>query len=259
MSGPALTVLTHRPHAPLRLYCLPPGGLGPEFYLPWCSVLPSSIELCAARLPGRGSLAGQLNVTDPRHLTAALADVIHAQGDARPFAVFGHCIGALLAFTTTHRLRRTHRRRPVLLAVSALPAPHQLGAHARGFGLRLTNGQATIADLIGPLPSDVTQDPDRLATAYTPLLADLLLVLQYRHDHEAPLDGELAIYGGEDDIVTPRDQLSAWNDLVATPTAVRLFPGGHSYLIDQAEALVSRLSNDLHAATRHTRTEPLPP
>lgn len=46
---PTLSVLTRRPEARWRLYCLPPGGIGPEFYLPWRSFLPSSVELCAVQ------------------------------------------------------------------------------------------------------------------------------------------------------------------------------------------------------------------
>jgi surfactin synthase thioesterase subunit len=244
---PTLSIPVPRPRAPWRVYCLPPGGFGAEFYLPWCSFLPSSIELCGVRLPGRGSLADQPNLTNPRDLTAAVAEVIQKQGDARPFAIFGHCVGALMAFTTTLRLRRIHRRPPILLAVSALAAPH-LGSYARAFGLRLASGHAAMSEVTGLPPEHLRQNPERLATAYVPLLADLLLALQYRHHKEPPWEGDLAIYGGEDDPLTTLEQLSAWNDLVATPTAVHLFPGGHMYLTQVTETVVHQLSNDLHSA-----------
>lgn len=246
----ALAVLAHRPQAALRLYCLPPAGLGPEFYLPWPPLLPPTVELCAVQLPGRGHLADQPSLTDPRQLAAALADLIHTQDDARPFALFGHSIGALLAFATTCRLRRTQRRLPVLLALSAMSAPHA-GDFGYALGLRLAAGGGGLADLIGPIPETVLRDPRQLAAAYVPLLADVLLLLHYRHHHEAPLEVDLALYGGESDPVHSSDQLTAWNDLVTTPTVPRIFPGGHMYPINQAAALIDQLGKDLHAATRY--------
>lgn len=246
---PTLSIPVPRPRAPWRVYCLPPGGFGAEFYQPWCSFLPSTIELCGVRLPGRGSLADQPNLTNPEHLSAAVADVIQQQDDARPFAIFGHCVGALIAFTTALRLRRLHRRPPILLAVSALAAPH-LGSYAHAFGLHLASGPAAMSEVTGLPPEYLRQNPERLATAYVPLLADVLLALQYRYHEEPPWEGDLAIYGGKDDPLTTHEQLSAWNDLAATPTAVRLFPGGHMYLTQVTEAVVNQLSNDLHSAAR---------
>ncbi|MGQ0777109.1 MAG: thioesterase II family protein [Pseudonocardiales bacterium] len=247
---PTLAVLAARPDADVRLYCFPPAGFGPEFYLPWSPLLAPTIELCAVCLPGHGAVADQLCVTDLRQLTAALADLVHTPGDNRPFALFGHSSGALLAFTTACRLRRTHHRLPVLLAVSAFPAPH-LDTYGRTFGLRLVSGQTTIADFIGPLYEPTRLTPDQVATALAPLFADFLLSLQYRHHDEAALELDLALYGGKSDPVVPIDQLGAWNDLATTPATPCLFPGGHMYPLDQAEALIDQLDKDLHAALRH--------
>ncbi|GAA1300436.1 thioesterase II family protein [Saccharothrix xinjiangensis] len=244
--SPSLTVLTHRPRARWRLYCLPPGGLGPEFYLPWCPLVPTTTELCAVHLPGRGLLADQPCTTDPKALTAALTDLIDGQDDPRPFALFGHSAGALPAFTTTRRLRRTGGRPPALLALSALPAPHS-GPYTQTLGALLLSGHTAANQALG-LPTGAATDPARLATAYVPLLGDLLLLLQHRHQDEAPLDCDLALYGGQDDPVADLDQLTAWNDLTTTPVTPRLFPGGHTYPVDQAEALVAQLHHDLRAA-----------
>ncbi|GAA1291968.1 thioesterase II family protein [Saccharothrix xinjiangensis] len=245
--SPTLTVLTHRPQARWRLYCIPPGGLGPEFYLPWCPSIPPTIELCAVQLPGRGPLADQPCTTDPKALTTELAELITGQDDLRPFALFGHSIGALSAFTTTRRLRRTGGRQPALLALSALPAPHS-GPYTQTLGALLLSGHTAANQAIG-IHTGAATDFARLAAAYVPLLGDLLLLLQHRHQQEAPLDCDLALYGGQDDPVTTLDQLTAWNDLTTTPVTPRLFPGGHTYPAEQAEALVTQLHHDLEAAT----------
>jgi surfactin synthase thioesterase subunit len=241
-----VAVLTHRPQARWRAYCLPPAGLGAEFYLPWCAVLPQDVELCAVQLPGRGPLVDQPCATDTRALTTSLADLVTAQADPRPFALFGHSLGALLAFTTACRLQRAHRRPPALLAVSGFPPPH-LGAYPAMVGELLAAGHLGAAELLG-FRADALGDPARLATAYLPVVGDLLLLLQHRHRDEPPLDCDLAVYGGQDDPAATPAQLAAWNDLANTPTTPRLFPGGHTFPVTHAEAVTARLHQDLRTA-----------
>jgi surfactin synthase thioesterase subunit len=239
-----IEVLVRRPHARWRLYCLPPGGLGPEFFLPWCAHVPADVELCAVRLPGRGPLADRPCATDTRVLTATLARLV-AESDPRPFALYGHSSGALLAYTTACLLQRAHHRPPALLTASALPAPHS-GDYARMFGELLVSGHSNAARTLGFPVS--TADPGRLIRAYLPLLGDLLLLLQHRHRDEPPLECDVALHGGRDDPVVASDRLLPWNDLASTPVVPRLFPGGHTFPVEQAAAVVSALSHDLRAA-----------
>ncbi|MFI1184283.1 thioesterase II family protein [Streptomyces sp. NPDC020799] len=201
----------------------------------------------AVQLPGRGTRSGHPSITDPRNLIPSLADLLPIQ-DPRPFALFGHSVGALLAFETARQLRRTQRRIPDLLALSALPAPH-LDAIASNVSAYLLGGVDGLTTLLGPIPHELLADPSRLA-AYTPVLADVLLALQHHHHDEAPLDTTLALYRGDADPIAPLDQLAAWNDLVTVPANPHLFPGGHQYPLEQTPALLQRLTKDLHATTR---------
>ncbi|MCD9145438.1 thioesterase II family protein [Streptomyces albireticuli] len=249
---PSLTALNHRPDAPVRLVCLPPAGLGPSFYLPWAPLL-NDVDLYAVQLPGRETYSAQPSLTDPRQVTTALAEQIAGSGDSRPFALFGHSIGALLAYETARRMRRTHQRQPVLLALSALPAPH-VKTLSDELAPRLLDGQSALADLlgtIGDLPPHIAQDLGLLTRVCTPLIADMLLSLHYKHQDEPPLDVPFAIYGGQSDPVATAEDLHAWNDLTTQPVTPQLFPGSHMYTADQTHALTHRLSRDLRVATRY--------
>lgn len=249
---PERVVLAARPQAALRLYCVPPAGAGPDCYLRWAPLLPPWIEPCSVALPGRGTRADEPSLTDPAYLSARLAAVLDDWTDPRPFAVFGHSAGALLAYEATRHLRRTHGRLPSLLAVSSLSAPH-LDAYTAGLPPRLTAGLEGIRELVGPIPDQLFADARLMAAACTPLLADCLLLLHYRHRPEPPLDVPLALYGGEGDPVTGVPDLQAWNDLVTTPVPAQLFPGGHTYLHTETKALVGRLAGTLDA----TRNRPV--
>ncbi|WP_230885398.1 thioesterase II family protein [Streptomyces spinoverrucosus] len=246
---PALLRLTHRPAAALRLHCLPPGGSGPEFYQPWADLLPPTVELYAFALPGHGNRRDELSLTDPSALTAALTSLTHDITDARPFALFGHSFGALLAYETARRLRRTAQREPALVALSAFPAPHQ-GDLDRLLAVLLASGLDAFTDLVGPLPAELLEDPVTVTRLCTPYLADLVLALQYRHHDEPPLQSSLALYGGDADALVPPDCLESWNDLFTTPTTPHLFAGRHTYPLYQTSALVQQLAKDLQRAIR---------
>ncbi|MBL1086493.1 thioesterase [Streptomyces actinomycinicus] len=246
---PTLVRLAHRPKAAVRLYCLPPGGSGPEFYQRWADLLPATVEPYAFALPGRGNRRDEPSPTDPSALSAALASLTDDATDSRPFALFGHSFGALLAHETARRLRRTTRREPALVALSALPPPHQR-EFERLLATLVTSGLDAFTDLVGPLPAELLEDPVTVTRLCTPHLADLVLALHHRHHDEPPLQVSLALYGGETDPLVPPGCLEGWNDLFTTPTTPHLFAGRHTYPLHQAPALVRQLTKDLQRAIR---------
>ncbi|HYO99017.1 MAG TPA: thioesterase domain-containing protein, partial [Pyrinomonadaceae bacterium] len=73
-------------------------------YRTWPEKLPSGIEISAAHLPGRGKRMREAPYT-------ALAPLVQATGEAilphldRPFAFFGHSMGAMIAFELARHLR----------------------------------------------------------------------------------------------------------------------------------------------------------
>ncbi|MFJ4468096.1 thioesterase II family protein [Streptomyces sp. NPDC089424] len=245
--GPERIVLGERPEAAVRLYGLPPAGAGADFYHRWLAYLPGWVELCSVRLPGRGPRADQPSLTDPFDLAARLAGIVDDPDDARPFAVFGHSVGALMAFETMRRLRRDGGRLPVWAGLSALRGP-QDRAYAKGLLPLLTNGTEGLASLMDGPARWVLGDATLMAALGTPLLADCLLLLHHRHRPEPPLDVPLGLYGGTQDPTTDAEQLSTWNSLFTEPAEPRMFRGSHMYTNEQTEALAQQVVADLAVA-----------
>ncbi|MBG0857651.1 thioesterase [Streptomyces spinoverrucosus] len=245
LDGPERIVLGERPRAAVRLYCLPPAGAGADFFHPWLEHVPAWVEVCSVRLPGRGPRAEEPSLTDPVDLAARLAGIVDDPADVRPFAVFGHSVGALMAFETLRRLRQDGGRLPIWAGLSGLSGP-QDDAYAKGLVPLLTAGTDGLAMLIGgPVPQWMLDDAPLMAAVGTPLLADCLLLLHHRHRAEPPLEVPLALYGGTQDPTTSAAQLSTWNSLFAAPAEPRLFDGAHMYPNEQTEALVKQVIADL--------------
>ncbi len=111
------------PRAALRLFCLPYAGAGAAAFRNWHEGLPSSVELCSVELPGRGARLREAPYDRLSPLIENLAGAIVPLID-KPFAFFGHSLGALAAFDLTRQIRKSCAKRPAYLFVSGRPGPH---------------------------------------------------------------------------------------------------------------------------------------
>src|SRR5215470_3991894 len=111
------------PQARLRLFCFPHAGGGSSIFRSWPAELPWDIEVCSALLPGRESRLREPPFTRIAPLVTELGEVLLSYLD-RPFAFFGHSMGAFIAFELIHELKRRNVTGPTHLFVSGAGAPH---------------------------------------------------------------------------------------------------------------------------------------
>src|SRR5436305_4022919 len=112
-----------RPETTLRLFCFPYAGGGAMIYRNWADYLPASIEVCPIQLPGRGNRLKEPAYTNLRNLVDELANSL-APYLEKPFAFFGHSMGAKIVFELARELKRRHGLEPVHLFASGCRAPH---------------------------------------------------------------------------------------------------------------------------------------
>src|SRR4051794_36920377 len=103
LRSPWFVVPTPRPDARRRLFCLPHAGGGAAAFRRWADGMAAAVEVVAVQPPGRETRFREPPFTDWRSLVVSLADALPAD---RPFALFGHSLGALLAFELARELRR---------------------------------------------------------------------------------------------------------------------------------------------------------
>ncbi|MGW3402309.1 thioesterase II family protein, partial [Streptomyces zhihengii] len=89
------------PDASVRLFLLPHAGSGAIIYRDWEKLLPADIAAQAVTLPGRHNRRTETMYEDWDPLVEALHEAVLDELDDRPFAFFGHCLGAQLAFRLT--------------------------------------------------------------------------------------------------------------------------------------------------------------
>src|SRR4051794_20676020 len=102
--------------AALRLFCFPYAGAGASVYRGWKRRPPASIHVCPIQLPGREERIREPPFTNMDALCAALLPELAPYLDM-PVALFGHSMGALIAYQAATRLRNQGCE-PVHLLVS---------------------------------------------------------------------------------------------------------------------------------------------
>src|SRR5947209_9776484 len=96
-------------HAQVRLFCFPHAGGSAQFFRAWSKHLGPRYDVCAIQQPGRWSRYREPPISD---LQTLIELAIKNLGQFLPesFALFGHSIGALVAFEFARALR--HKRLP---------------------------------------------------------------------------------------------------------------------------------------------------
>lgn len=237
----ATVVFTPRPQAAVRLYCLPYAGSGASVFRPWAGLLPADIELRAVQLPGHEGRRSQAPFADADRLVDALAEELAPEVAELPFAFFGHSMGGLCAFELTRRLRRLGVPSPVMLGVSAWPAPRKGRCFPQLHDLDDAQFMRVVEGL-GGIPEEVLSKPCLSRFLLPTLRPDMRVCGTYRYQPGEPLDCPLMVFGGTRDPLVPPSRLDGWNAQTTGPTRTHIYPGHHFYLNTHLADLVRRVS-----------------
>lgn len=227
-----------RPGRTRRVFCFPHGGGAAAEYIRWARGLRDT-EFNAVQLPGRSGRIGQEPFTDMTSLVDALVDEVTF---TPPYTLFGHSLGALIAYELAHALRAAGHPLPERLLVSSYPAPHL--PRQRSALHRLPDDELLdeVGRRHGGIPPEVLAHAELREAAAHCLRADYTILETYTWQPRAPLPVPVTVLGGrQDPLVTP-EQLAAWDELTTVrPCPVRTFPGGHFYLRQGPQHAVHRL------------------
>lgn len=244
--------LKPKPYARLRLFCFPYAGGSASIYRTWVDALPPDVEVYPVQLPGRENRLREPAFTRLSALVQALAQALSPYLD-RPFAFFGHSLGALIGFELARELRRQHMPGPLHLCVSAHRAPqlplqrppiHQLAEAA--FKIELERLQGT--------PQEILQSEEMMQLVFPFLRADFAVAETYAYAPEEPLDCSLSAYAGLQDREVSLHDLQKWQDQTRRSFALRMFPGNHFFIHSDRAQLLQAISRDL-AMVLHARAE----
>ena len=233
------------PQARLRLFCFPYAGGAASAFCIWTGSLPREVEVCPIQFPGREGRLGEAPFSRLESLIEALVPAIRPYLD-RPYAFFGHSMGATIGFELAHQLCVQGNPGPLHLFVSGSRAPqvpsldqpiHHLPDEEFIEKLRRFNGT----------PEAVLQNAE-LMWVFLPILrADLTLHETYVYTASEPLACPVSAFGGLEDREVSHDDLNAWRELTRGEFILRMFPGDHFFLRSARPYFLQAMSQDLTA------------
>ena len=233
-----------RPH--LRLFCLPYAGGGAAFYRPWAAELPETVELLAVQPPGRAERLAEPPLESVPAIADALAQALQPWLD-RPYVLFGHSMGAVVAAEVVRSISARHGPAPAHLVVSARRPPHLRSPEAPLRHLSDAEFVLEIQRRYGGIPPEVLQHADLMALLLPCLRADIAALETFQPALRAPLACPITVLGGSDDHLTPAEHLEAWRRETHGACQVHLLPGDHFYLTPQRAAVLALLCRILAA------------
>ena len=229
------------PGAPLRLFCLSSAGAGASMYRLWPSQLPASVEVCPVQLPGREDRYREPAFTSLAGLSRAIAREMTPFLDRR-YAIFGHSMGALIAFELAFALEHDGGRPPVALFVSGRRPPDETDLAAPVHGLPDAEFLDELQRRYGGVPDVVRREPELLALLLPGLRADVRALETYRIADDTRVACPVHVYGGREDTRPRPDQLEGWTRRTEQPVRVQLFPGGHFFVAEEPAAICADIA-----------------
>lgn len=229
------------PSAGSRLFIFPYAGGNPAAFSKW---IVDNIESQIVHYPGRGS---RFNEPPIKNIDALVENILQAIRPSldKPFALFGHSMGGLIAFELARSLRRFSLPRPTRLFISACGAPQFPDSNPPIHALPDDEFLDALKKFNG-IPVEILNQSETLEIILPILRADFEAVETYRFDpNEHPLDIPIIAFGGLDDERVSREGLEGWANQTTSRFESHDFPGDHFFLNNARELIMSTIATEL--------------
>lgn len=248
MTSPWVVLNNGRKASKVRLICLSHAGGGTATFYRWISLLSDEIDMLRIQMPGHEARIREPLLRNSAQIVEEITSELIPFID-RPFAVYGHSMGALLAFELVRKIRAVHGLMPIHLFVSGFRAPH------------LPLGESPIHHLpedqfieklrqYGGVPEQVLNERDLMELVLPILRADFEVLDTYVFKTEPPLDCSITAFGGLQDPKIGREMVEAWENETAKQFKANFFPGGHFFINDHHAAIISCINREIEFALK---------
>ena len=209
----------------------------------WVDRMAASVEVCPVQLPGRGNRIREAPFTQMTPLVESLAEGLSPFLE-RPFAFFGHSLGAIVSFELALKLQREKGKLPLHLFVSGRRAPCIPRQDPITYNLPDEEFVEELRRLNGT-PKEILEHSELMQLMLPVLKADFEISETYRHSGENLRGCPITAFGGKQDEEVPQDYLEAWQEHTTGPFKQRMLPGDHFFLHASEQLLLAAVNQEL--------------
>ncbi|BBB02237.1 putative thioesterase [Actinacidiphila reveromycinica] len=224
-----------------RLVCLPHAGGSAPYFRPVSLALGKEFDVVAVQYPGRQDRRSEPPITEMSVLADRVAEILAAEDDL-PLTLFGHSLGAILAFEVARRLEAGGRP-PARIVASGRrgPSTHRDEALHRlddaGLIAELRAGEGTVSVLL--------EDEELMRAALPALRADYQVAELYGCDPSVTVSSPITVLTGDNDPKTTLDEARTWEAHTTGGFEFEVYPGGHFFLSQHIAPIIALLRGHL--------------
>lgn len=232
------------PEAATRLVCFPHAGGSSTFYFPVSQAMSPTVDVLAIQYPGRQDRRHQPCIDDIHALADAIVDELVEWID-RPVTLFGHSMGASVAYEVAVRLEQRGTTALGLFA-SGRRAP----SRHRDEKVHLSDDAGLIREMkrLSGTESQILTDPDLLEMLLPAIRSDYRAAETYQHRPGPPLKCPVTALIGDADPKVTEEEARDWEKHTTGPFRLRVFPGGHFYINNHAQTVIRELGEHIGAS-----------
>ncbi|MEU8652062.1 alpha/beta fold hydrolase [Streptomyces sp. NPDC048737] len=218
------------------LLCVPFAGAGASFFHPWRALAAERWRVVPVELPGRERRILEEPYRNVVEAAGNEADGIAAAlGEGTRTVLFGHSLGAVLAYELVHLLsaRGVHVER---LVVSGSPGPWTQ-RERRATGLPDEEFFARVEEFAG-FRHEALDHPEMRELILPVLRADCEMHENYVPSTDEPVSVPICSLRGSADGLVSAEQAQEWQKATTSEFSSAEFAGDHMYLVDQARQVL---------------------
>lgn len=219
-----LPILQQRAAAEMRLFCIGHAGAGTAPFYPWLASTPDVLDVRPVRLPARETRIREEPIPEFGRLLDELEKAVAPLAATLPYAIFGQCSGALVAYELAQRLALG----PIHLFVSGQVSPAHVDPPVELLSLDLA-GLVDRLTQMGGFPPIVAQNAEILRLIEPALRADLAVAATYSYSgSDQPLKAPISAFtGASDSLGLP--ELLDWRTHTQDAFTLHMLPDGHFF------------------------------
>jgi len=233
----------------IKLFCFPYAGGSAVVYTKWKRLLEPFVELRPIELAGRGR---RMNEPLYNNLDDVIEDVYHLikhEITNAPYALFGHSMGALIAYELAQKIKDNGLPQPLHIFFSGRSAPHVRREDEKQYHLMEDDTFKKEVMELGGTPPEFFEHAE-LRNIFLPLLKkDFAIAETEITTHIRPFDHDITILVGKDDDLTA-EQCDGWKQHTKQICTIHYFEGGHFFLHNAMEQLTDLINKTLRACNR---------
>lgn len=232
--GPWIRHFHPAPTARTRLVCLPHAGGSASYYFPLSAALAPEFDVYSVQYPGRQDRYKEPFVETIDDLADQVYAALGTLPDART-ALFGHSMGAVLAFEVARRFEADAGRQAVTVFASGSRAPSHYGDERE---YKDDAGLVEVMRELGGTDPRVLDNPDLLVTFLPAFRNDYRALQAYHRGTDVGIGAPVVVMTATDDPKTSEAAARAWLDHTTGGGEVHTFTGGHFFLEKHPQRVV---------------------